>query len=76
MKIKRMEAAAELLVSEPQLSICEVAEAAGYENQSKFPPLLSQLWALLRLHIAANRGELIGLKFTRLVIEATLFGLL
>ena len=36
MKIKRMEAAAELLVSEPQLSICEVAEAAGYENQSKF----------------------------------------
>ena len=36
MKIKRMEAAALLLVSEPQLSICEVAEAAGYENQSKF----------------------------------------
>ena len=36
MKIKRMEAAAQLLVSEPQLSICEVAEAAGYENQSKF----------------------------------------
>ena len=36
MKIKRMEAAAELLVSEPQLSICEVAETAGYENQSKF----------------------------------------
>lgn len=36
MKIKRMEAAAELLVSEPQLSICEVAEVAGYENQSKF----------------------------------------
>ena len=31
-----MEAAAELLVSEPQLSICEVAETAGYENQSKF----------------------------------------
>ena len=36
MKVKRMEAAAELLISEPQLSICEVAEAAGYENQSKF----------------------------------------
>lgn len=36
MKVKRMEAAADLLVSEPQLSICEVAEAAGYENQSKF----------------------------------------
>ena len=36
MKIKRMEAAAQLLVSEPQLSICEVAETAGYENQSKF----------------------------------------
>lgn len=36
MKIKRMEAAAQLLVSEPQLSICEVAEVVGYENQSKF----------------------------------------
>lgn len=44
--------------------------------KASFPPLLSQLWALLRLHIAANRGELIGLKITRLVIEATLFGLL
>lgn len=36
MKVKRMEAAADLLVSAPQLSIGEVAEAAGYENQSKF----------------------------------------
>lgn len=36
MKMKRMEAAAELLIAEPQLSIGEVAEAAGYENQSKF----------------------------------------
>ncbi len=36
MKVKRMEAAAELLISAPQLSIGEVAEAAGYENQSKF----------------------------------------
>lgn len=36
MKIKRIEAATELLISEPQLSICEVAKTAGYENQSKF----------------------------------------
>lgn len=36
MKVKRMEAAADLLVSAPQLSIGEVAEAAGYENQGKF----------------------------------------
>lgn len=36
MKVKRMEAAADLLVSEPQFSICEVAESAGYENQGKF----------------------------------------
>lgn len=36
MKVKRMEAAAELLITAPQLSIGEVAETAGYENQSKF----------------------------------------
>ncbi len=36
MKIKRMEAAAEMLISEQKLSIGEVADAAGYENQSKF----------------------------------------
>ena len=47
MKIKRMEAAAQLLVSEPQLSICEVAEAAGYEKtKANFLPPLSQLWVL------------------------------
>lgn len=36
MKVKRMEAAAELLLSEPEFSIGEVAEFAGYENQGKF----------------------------------------
>lgn len=35
MKVKRMEAAAELLISAPQLSIGEVAEAAGYENSKQ-----------------------------------------
>ena len=35
-KTKRMEAAAELLVSEPALSIGEIGSVAGYENQSKF----------------------------------------
>lgn len=36
MKVKKMEAAAGLLLSEQRLSIGEVAEAAGYENQGKF----------------------------------------
>jgi AraC-like DNA-binding protein len=36
MKTKRMEAAAQMLVSEPNLNIGEIAEAVGYENQSKF----------------------------------------
>ena len=36
MKIKRMEASAELLLTERSLSIGEVAETAGYENQGKF----------------------------------------
>lgn len=36
MKIQKMEAAAKLLATEPGLSIREVAETAGYENQSKF----------------------------------------
>lgn len=35
-KIKRMEAAAELLVAEPKLSIGEIAEITGYKSQSKF----------------------------------------
>ena len=35
-KTKRMEAAAEMLVSEPTLSIGEIGSVAGYENQSKF----------------------------------------
>lgn len=35
-KIKRMEAAADMLIAEPHLNIGEVAYAAGYENQSKF----------------------------------------
>ena len=35
-KTKRMEAAAELLVSESALSIGEIGSVAGYENQSKF----------------------------------------
>lgn len=35
-KSKRIEAAAEMLISEPTLSIGEVGSAAGYENQSKF----------------------------------------
>ena len=36
MKRKRMEAAAELLRSEPALSVGEIASLAGYENQGKF----------------------------------------
>ena len=36
MKRKRMEAAAELLRSEPTLSVGEIASLAGYENQGKF----------------------------------------
>ena len=35
-KTKRMEAAAEMLVSQPTLSIGEIGSVAGYENQSKF----------------------------------------
>ena len=35
-KTKRMEAAADMLVSEPTLSIGEIGIVAGYENQSKF----------------------------------------
>lgn len=35
-KIKRIEAAAEMLIAEPHLVIGEIAYAAGYENQSKF----------------------------------------
>lgn len=35
-KTKRMEAAAEMLISEPTLSIGEIGSVAGYENQSKF----------------------------------------
>ena len=46
MKIKRIEAAAELLISEPQLSICEVAEAAGYENQSKFSAAFKSIFGM------------------------------
>lgn len=36
MKVKKMEAAAGLLLSERGLNIGEIAEAAGYENQGKF----------------------------------------
>ena len=36
MKRTRMEAAAELLRSEPTLSVGEIASLAGYENQGKF----------------------------------------
>ena len=36
MKRKRMEAAAELLRSEPTLSVGEIASLAWYENQGKF----------------------------------------
>lgn len=35
-KVKRIEAAAEMLKTEPHLNIGEIAYAAGYENQSKF----------------------------------------
>lgn len=35
-KTKRMEAAAEMLISEPTTSIGEIGSIAGYENQSKF----------------------------------------
>ncbi len=35
-KEKRMEAAAEMLIYEPTLSIGEIGNTAGYENQSKF----------------------------------------
>lgn len=35
-KTKRMEAAAEMLISEPAMSIGEIGSIAGYENQSKF----------------------------------------
>lgn len=35
-KTKRMEAAAEMLISESALSIGEIGSVAGYENQSKF----------------------------------------
>lgn len=35
-KVKRIEAAAEMLITEPHLNIGEIAYAAGYENQSKF----------------------------------------
>lgn len=35
-KTKRMEAAADMLISEPTLSIGDIGSSAGYENQSKF----------------------------------------
>jgi AraC-like DNA-binding protein len=46
MKTKRMEAAAELLVEESKLSIGEVAEAAGYENQSKFSAAFKSVYGV------------------------------
>ena len=46
MKVKRMEAAAEILVTEPQLTICEVANAAGYENQSKFSAAFKSVFGM------------------------------
>lgn len=45
-KVKRMEAAAELLISDPRLSICEVAETAGYENQSKFSAAFKSVFGI------------------------------
>ncbi len=46
MKEKRMEAAAELLIAEPHLTICEVANAAGYENQSKFSAAFKSVFGM------------------------------
>lgn len=46
MKIKRMEAAAQLLLTERNLSIGEIAEAAGYENQSKFSAAFKSVYSI------------------------------
>lgn len=49
MKIKRMEAAAEMLVSEPQKSVLDIAEAVGYENQSKFGTAFKSVFGITPL---------------------------
>ena len=49
MKTKRMEAAAELLTGGEKLSIGEVAEAAGYENQSKFSAAFKSVFGMTPL---------------------------
>lgn len=47
MKRKRMEAAAELLRSEPTLSVGEIASLAGYENQGKFSGAFKSVYAMI-----------------------------
>ena len=61
-KTKRMEAAAELLVSESALSIGEIGSVAGYENQSKFSAAFKSVMGVTRRHIVTNIADLIGAK--------------
>ncbi|CDX02942.1 AraC family transcriptional regulator [Desulfitobacterium hafniense] len=49
MKAKRMEAAAELLTAGEKLSIGEIAERAGYENQSKFSAAFKSVYGVTPL---------------------------
>ena len=41
-----MEAAAELIAQKSNISICEVAELAGYENQSKFSAAFKSVFGI------------------------------
>lgn len=46
MKHKRMEAAAQLLISKQELNIGEIAGIAGYENQSKFSSAFKSVYGM------------------------------
>lgn len=55
MKVKKMEAAADLLLSEQRLSIGEAAEAAGYENQGKFTAAFKSVHGVTPLAFRRNQ---------------------
>ena len=46
-KNKKMEAAAELIAQKSNISICEVAELAGYENQSIFSAAFKSVFGII-----------------------------
>ena len=62
MKRKRMEAAAELLRSEPTLSVGEIASLAGYENQGKFSGAFKSVYEMTPIAYRLNTRDLNGLR--------------